>query len=83
MSTKKSCYSGLLTHFSLNSKYIMGAAITMACIKLGNFMLYRPGYATWLISMTVNDVIIKSDVRVVDLDLRCYLAIIGVTWNEC
>ena len=42
-----------------------GTAIMMAHIKLRNFMQYGPGYAPWLISMTVNDVIIKSDVRVV------------------
>ena len=51
--------------FSSNSMYSMGAAILIASIKLGNFMQYGPGYAPWLISMTVNDVIIKSDVRVV------------------
>ena len=54
-----------MTHFSLKSMYSMGAAIMMACIKLGNFMQYRPGNAPWLISMTVNDIVIKSDVRVV------------------
>ena len=36
-----------------------------ACIKHGNFMQYGARYAPWLVSMTVNDVIIKSDVRVV------------------
>ena len=34
----------------------------IACIKLGNFMQYGPGYAPWLISMIVNDLIIKFDV---------------------
>ena len=29
------------------------------------FLQYGPGYASWLLSMTVNDVIIKSDVRIV------------------
>ena len=47
------------------SVFSMGAAIMISCIKLGNSMQYGPGYALWLISMTVNDTIIKSDVRVV------------------
>ena len=37
--------------------YSVGAAMMMACIKLRNFMQYGPGYAPWLICMTVNDVI--------------------------
>ena len=47
------------------SMFSRGAAIMILCIKLRNFMQYGPGYALWFISMTVNDVIIKSDVRVV------------------
>ena len=46
------------------SMFSMGAAIMISSIKLRNFMQYGPGYALWLI-MTVNDVIIKSDVCVV------------------
>ena len=48
-------------------------------------MLYLPGYAPWLINYDCesryNQVRCLCCVR--DLDLRCYLAILGVIWNEC